>query len=167
MNVLSIHSLANGFKGAGVLVAFPSIAVLVLYAVHEIRRRFSAGSPGSTSFGENPDAILLMLMTLTESIGALARFAGGLGHLLLTGLAILGGAGLVLGVTLWCTGRGLQAQADWARLSAGVLLGLAMLPSLALLFPANNIARAFLLFVVIACALGLHTLWTGGAPANR
>lgn len=164
MNSITIPTLANSFAVTGVVFGLPALAVLLLYAVNAIRNHLNAGASSRSDFGKNPDALLLMLKGMTEAIGALSRAAGSLGQFLLGGLAIIAGVGLVLAIACWFTGRGLHAHAHWARVSAFILIVLALLPALALAFSLHNIGRALMFLTIILCVLGLHTLWTGYAP---
>ena len=54
--------------------------------------------------------------------------------------------------------------ANWARVSAFVLLVLAMLPSLLLAVSTRNLVCVGMLAIVILCVCGLHPLWTGYTP---
>lgn len=164
MNPLTISTLATSFSAIGVAIGAPSVTVLVLYGINALRLRLASGTPSSTSFGDNPDAILLMLKGITETVGALGRFAGSFGQFIFNGLAILATAGLVAGIACWFTGRGLSANAHWARVSAIVLIAIAMLPSLLLTLSLHNISRVLMLAIVTLCAFGLHTLWMGYTP---
>lgn len=164
MNPITIPTLATGFAVTGVVFGLPSFAVLLLYAVNAIRNQLNTGASASSDFGKNPDALLLMLKVMSEAIGALGRLVGTLGQFLLGGLAIIAGVGLVLAIACWFTGRGLHAHAHWARVSAFILIVLAMLPSLVLAFSLHNFGRALMMLIVILCVLGLHTLWTGYSP---
>ncbi len=164
MNPLTIPALATSFSAVGVVLGAPSFTLLVLYAIHAIRLRLAAGESSDTSFGKNPDAILLMLKGITETLGALGRIAGSVGQLLFNGLAIVGAVGLVLAVACWFTGRGLSVNAPWARISGFILLTLVMLPALLLALSLHNVGRILMLAIVTLCAFGLHTLWLGYTP---
>ena len=163
MNPFSIQSLATGFTVGGVILGVPSGATLLLYVIHLVHQRMKA-APAAGSFGENPDAILLMLKAMTSAIGGLARLAGSVGQFLFNGLAMVAGVALILSIALWFTGRGLHANAPWARGSAYALLILAMLPSLGLTLAVPGVARVLPLFMLTACLLGLHALWAGHFP---
>lgn len=164
MNPITIQTLAAGFTAAGLALGLPSFAVLLLWTVNAIRIRLSADASASTNFGDNPDAILLMLKGITETLGAFGRFAGLLGQFLFTGLAVIATVGLILALACWFTGRGLNTHANWARISAFVLLALTMLPSLLLALSFHNIGRVLMLAIITLCAFGLHALWTGYTP---
>lgn len=164
INPITIQTLATGFTATGMALGIPSFAVLLLWTVHAIRTRLTDDASSSTHFGDNPDAILLMLKGITETIGALGRLAGSLGQFAFNGLAILAVVGLVIGVACWFTGRGLNANANWARMSALVLLALTMLPSLLLALSLHNVGRVLMFAIATLCAFGLHALWTGYTP---
>jgi len=167
MNPITIPTLATGFTVTGVVLGLPSIAVLLLCAVNAFRNQLNTGASASSDFGKSPDALLLMLKGMTEAIGALGRLFGSLGQLLLGGLAIIAGVGLVLAIGCWFTGRGLHVHAHWARVSACILILLAMLPSCVLASSLHNVGRALMSLIVILCMLGLHALWTGyTSPAS-
>lgn len=164
MNPVTLSTLATGFAVTGAAIGIPSFAVLLLYAANAIRNRLNAGKPSGSNFGENPDALLLLLKGMTAAIGALDRAAGSLGQFVLSGLAIIASVGLVFAIACWFTGRGLHAHANWARVSAVILLVLAMLPSLVLTLSFHHLGRVFMLAIVILCVFGLRTLWIGYAP---
>jgi hypothetical protein len=163
-NPLTISTLATSFSVIGITLGAPSLTVLVLYVINAIRLRLTSGTSSSTNFGENPDAILLMLKGITETVGALGRFAGSLGQFIFNGLAVLSVVGLLFGIACWFTGRGLSANAHWARVSAFILIALAMLPSLLLALSLHNVGRVLMLAILTLCAFGIHTLWTGYTP---
>ncbi len=164
MNPLTISTLATSFSAIGLVIGAPSLTVLVVHLANAIRLRLASGTASGTNFGDHPDALLLMLKGLTETVGALGRLAGSLGQLVLNGLAILAAAGLVVGIACWLTGRGLNAHAPWARASAFILILGAMLPSLLLTLSLHNTGRVLMLGIVILCAFGIHTLWAGYEP---
>lgn len=163
MNPISLSSLATAFNIAGTLIGIPSLAVLLLYAINEIRMKLSS-APSASSFGDNPDALLAVLRVMTETIGALSRFAGAIGQFLFNGLAIVAGVGLLLAIALWLTSKGLQANANWARVSAFALLLLALIPSLLLALSMQNLPRLLMLLVAAICGLGLYALLTPQVP---
>lgn len=166
MNPLSLTSLATTFNVAGSLLGIPSLAVLLLYAINEIRSRLTAAPP-ATHLGDNPDALLYVLKALTETVAALSRFTGALGQFLFNGLALIAGVGLLLAIALWLTSKGLQTNANWARVSAFALLLLAMLPALLLALSLHNLPRLIMLLIVAICALGMHTLFSSQIPQTH
>lgn len=163
MNPVSIQPLASVFSFASTIIGIPSLAVLLLYAINEIRHRLSA-APTSPNFGENPDALLLTLKAMTNALGTFANFVGSVGQSLFNGLALIAGAGLLLAIALWLTSRGLQVNANWARVSAFGLLLLALFPALLLALSLQNLPRLFMLLIVAICGLGMYALFTPRAP---
>jgi hypothetical protein len=162
MNFISINSVAITFKVVSALIGLPSLAVLVLYAINEIRSRLSPVSH-SLEVGKNPDAILLMLKLIADSVGLLGR----LGEFLFHALAIIAVFGLMLSLALWFTSRGLQVHANWARISALVLLLLALLPSLVLALSLHNVVRVVPLLLALICLLGLRAVWLNQIPQTH
>jgi hypothetical protein len=167
MNPISIQTLATGFAVTGVVIGLPSFVVLLLYAVNVIRNHLSPGAPAGSDFGKNPDALLLMLKGMTEAIGALGRAAGALGQILFNSLALIAVFGLMLALALWFTSRGLQVHATWARVSAFVLLLLALLPSLLLALSLHNVVRVVPLLLAVICVLGLRAVWLNQLPQTH
>lgn len=165
MNPLSLSSLATTFIAMSVAMGLPSITVLLLYLGNLIRNRLSTPTP-TPNFGENPDAILMILQGMTQAVGVLGRIAGSLGQIALNFLAILSTFAVVLAVAMWFTGRGLQAQTNWARISAFTLLVIALLPSLLLMLSVHHVGRLVMFVVAAFCFLGLHAVWTGYAPST-
>lgn len=164
MNPITIQTLATGFTATGMALGLPSLAVLLLWTINAVRTRLAAEASSGTNFGDNPDAILLMLKGITETVSALGRFAGSLGQFVFNGLAIVAIVGLAVGVACWFTGRGLSANANWARISAFFLIALTMLPSILLALSLHNVGRVLMLAIVTLCAFGIHTLWMGYTP---
>lgn len=160
MNPVSLPALATSFSVAGALLGLPSLSVLVLYAVKVMHDRLAA-APSDLQIGSNPDALMWMLAGMVKAFGLLARLLDFVFGLLAIGAAF----GFVLGLALWLTGRGLQGNAPWARISAGVLLALTMLPSLLLALSMQGSGRLVMLLLVAGCALGLHALWAAPARA--
>jgi hypothetical protein len=112
MNPLTLQGLATGFIATSIAMGLPSIATLLLYVGYQIRNRLSTPTT-EPNFGDNPDAILLMLKGMTQAIGFLGRAAGTLGQIAMNFLAGVSAVALVLALALWFTGRGLQAEANW------------------------------------------------------
>ena len=154
-NPVTLSALATTFVAMGALLGLPSLTVLVLYAVKTVHDRLST-APAGLAIGDNPDALLLMLAGLVKAFGLLARLVDFVFDVLAVGAAV----GLLLGVALWLTGRGLQAHAAWARASGGVLLVLTLLPSLLLALSMQGSGRLVMLLLVVGCALGLQLLWS-------
>jgi hypothetical protein len=154
MNPVSLPALATTFVVSGALVGLPSLSVLVLYAVKVLHDRLAA-APSGLPIGPNPDALMWMLAGMVKAISLLARLLDFIFGVLAIGAAF----GFVLGLALWLTGRGLQGNAPWARISAGVLLVLTMLPSLLLALSLHGTGRGLTMAMVIGCGLGLHALW--------
>lgn len=163
MNPIPLSSLATAFHVTGTLIGIPSLAVLLLYAINEIRIRLSS-TPSITNFGDHPDALLSVLRVMTETVSALSRFAGAIGQFLFNGLAMAAGVGLLLAIAMWLTSKGLQANENWARVSAFALLLLALLPALLLALSLQNLPRLVMLLIVAICALGMHALFTPQVP---
>lgn len=163
MNPLTLQGLVTGFIATSIAMGLPSIATLLLYVGYQIRNRLSTPTT-EPNFGDNPDAILLMLKGMTQAIGFLGRAAGTLGQIAMNFLAGVSAVALVLALALWFTGRGLQAEANWARISAFILLLLALLPSLLLALSLQSIGRLLMITVIVLCALGMHVLWMGYTP---
>lgn len=163
MNPVTIPFLASGLSVLGIVLGVPSATLLILYGINSLRLRWSS-RPVGTSWGDNPDAVLLVLKGMTETVGFLARVFDSFGQVLLNALALAAVAGLVFAVALWFTGRGLNAQAAWARVTAFLLLGLTLLPTILLALSVHHVARALFLALAVLCALGLHALWTGYVP---
>ncbi len=160
MNPISISLLATLFATVGALVGIPSIAVLAFYVFHQVTKP-NGSATVATDFGSQPDAILLMLKGLTQALGTLAGVAGTAAQFLFNAMAVVATLTLVLATALWFTGRGLGAHAPWARLSAGVLLSLALLPSLLLALSLHGFGRLVVLVWAALCLFALHTVWVG------
>jgi hypothetical protein len=163
MNPLTVATLASVFKVGGAVLGVPSLAVLALYTLHAVRQRLAA-PPSETDFGDNPDAVLLVLKGLSRAVGNAAHIAGSLAQLVLDAAALAAGAGLVLALVCWGTGRGLQADATWARLSACTLLLLGVLVALLLALSLRGVARVPMFALVVLGGLALHAVWAGVRP---
>lgn len=159
---ISLEALATLFKLTGAAVGIPSLTALLLYGANVLRHRLGAGSPAGNSFGENPDAILLLLKGITATIGGLARALGSFSQFLFDGIAMMSGAGLLFAALCWLTGRGLLHQAVWARWSGGVLVLLLLLPSLVLALSLRGSGRLLMLGSVFLCLLAFQALWSAG-----
>lgn len=164
MNPVSITTLAKLFKISGALLGGPSIAVLALYAMLRWRRHLAGAIP-ETNFGDNPDAILLMLRGLTHVVGGIGNVIGAIAQWVLDMAAVASGGCLALAVVLWFTGSGLQAHASWARLSGFALLTLALLAALVLALSLRGSGSVVVLALAAFMVLGLHGLWAGAHEA--
>jgi hypothetical protein len=166
MNPVSMTMLAGLFTWAGAAVGVPSAVVLVLYG---LQRAFAAGGGAGdrgegAGFGSNPDALLLMLKGLSTAIAAIAAAVGSVAQFVFNVLAMAAVAGLVVAALCWFTGRGLAAQAAWARVSAAAMLTLVLLPALLLALSAGSGVRLTMVALAGFCLLALHTLWAGDLP---
>lgn len=162
MNPISISLLATLFATVGALLGIPSVTLLAFYAFHQLTKPDGQAAV-ATDFGSQPDAILLMLKGMTQALGALAGVAGTAAQFLFNAMAVVATLALVLATACWFTGRGLGAQAAWARISAGVLLSLVLLPALLLALSLHGVARVAMLVLAALCLLALHTIWAGYA----
>lgn len=164
MNPISISLLSTIFTTAGALVGIPSITFLVFYVVCQAMT-LTAGAGASTSFGSNPDAVVLILKWMSAAIGAIGSLVSAAAQWLLNVLAVVSLAGLALGILCWFTGHGLRADAAWARISAFAILVPLMLVSLVLALSFGNLSRLTMLTIAGFCLLALHTVWTGHVTA--
>ena len=164
MNPVSIGLLSRMFTIGGFVLGLPSLAVLAFYAVHLLRRLVAAPTV-ETQFGDNPDAVMRLLQGLSQGIGAVAHLAGSIAQWVLDIAAEAAGAGLLLAVACWFTGRGLQAHATWARASASLVLGLTVLVALLLALSLRGLGRVPMLALVVFGVLGIHALWVGAPPS--
>lgn len=163
MSLIPISKLATTFVWSGLFMTMSSAGALVFCLICEIRRRL-AGEITAGQVGKNPDAILLMLKGIVETFAMMGRLTAWLGQMLVYALALLAGIGLVCGLALLFTGRGLQAEAAWARIGAIILILLAMMPPLAIAFSAGTGMRLMALGLLLLFAFGLHSLWNGYTP---
>jgi hypothetical protein len=166
MNPLSVQFLATSFTVGGAVLGVPSIGVLLVWGINEIRKCVTP-PPASTDIGPNPDAMLLLIKGIAETMGFFNRIAGAVGQFLLNGLAAASVIGLILGLAFWFTGRGLTAGATWARVSAFILLGGAMLFASLIALSTKDFARVLMVVIAMVCMLGVHALWTGYVPQPR
>ncbi|MFG6428772.1 hypothetical protein [Roseateles sp. LYH14W] len=169
MNPVSMAMLASLFTWAGGLLGAPSTVVLVLYGLY---RAVGAGGDASeraagAGFGSNPDALLLMLKGISTAIASIAGAVGSVAQWMFNVVAMVAVAGLVVATLCWFTGRGLAAQAAWARVSAAAMLTLLLLPSLLLALSAGSGVRWPMMALAAFCLLALHTVWAGYLPQSR
>ena len=160
MNPISISLLSNFFTTAGALVGIASITFLVFYVIY-LAAKLIVSAGASTSFGSNPDAVLLILKWMTTAIGAIGSLVSAAAQLLFNVLAVASLAGLVLAIMCWFTGHGLSADAGWARVSACVILVPLMLVSLVLALSFRNLNRLPMLAIAGLCLLAVQTALTG------
>jgi hypothetical protein len=163
MNPISVALLASVFKLGGAAVGLPSMTVLVLYAVHTVKQRFATPTP-ETNFGDNPDGVLLVLKGMSQVIGTTASFIGALAQIVFDMAAFAAGAGLLVAVACWFTGRGLQADAISARVSASVMLTVGVLLALVFVLSLRGAGRLLPLALAVLGAFALHALWFGARP---
>ena len=168
LNPISMALLASLFTWAAALVGAPSTVVVVLYGLY--RAVGAGGNAGDratgTEFGSNPDAILLMLKGISTAIASIASAVGSAAQFVFNALAMVAVAGLVLAALCWFTGRGLAAQAAWARFSAGAMLTVVLLPSLLLALSAGSGVRLPMVALAAFCLFALHTVWAGYTPQS-
>lgn len=163
MNPVSLAGLARLFSVGGAALGLPALAYLVLYAGLVLHQRWHRPAP-ATAFGPNPDAVLTVLQGLTQVVGGAARLAGSLAQVVLDMAAAAAGVAFVLGLAAWLTGRGLQAQAGWARVSGGALLAVLLLAALVATLSLRGTGRLVMAGLVVFAVLGLQALWAGPRP---
>jgi len=95
-------ALANAFTLAGTLLGVPSLTVLLLYAINEIRNGISPASI-SSELAANPDAVTTALNLLTATLGH---------HLIIAATS-----GLILAGLCWIIGRGFQFRTSSGTVS--------------------------------------------------
>jgi len=168
MNPISMTMLASLFTWAGALVGAPSTVVLVLYGLYRAvgAGRDASDRATSAEFGSNPDAILLMLKGVSTVIASIASAVGSAAQFVFNVLATVAVAGLVVATLCWFTGRGLAAQAAWARVGAGAMLTLVLLPSLLLALSVGSGVRLSMVALTAFCLFALHTVWAGYLPQS-
>lgn len=160
MNPLTIGGLATAFKATAWLSGLPSLAMLLFYGLHTLQRR-AATAPPATRFGDNPDALMLILQGMVAVFETVGKLAGALEQIVFGILAAAAAAGLVTAVVCGVIGHGLQAQAVWARWCAFAMLVLLLLVSLLGVLSLRDFGRVTMLAIVTLSALGLHALWGG------
>lgn len=160
MNPLTIGGLATALKVTAWLSGLPSLAMLLFYGLHTLQQR-AATAPPATRFGDNPDALMLILQGMVKVFETVGKLAGALEQIVFGILAAAAAAGLVTAVVCGVVGHGLQVQAAWARWSAFAMLGLLLLVSLLGVLSLRDFGRIMMLAFVTFSALGLHALWGG------
>jgi hypothetical protein len=65
MNSPTLQALASVCTFSGTVVGMPSLSVLLLYAINELRTPLRSGGPTTADVAANPDALLAVLQTLT------------------------------------------------------------------------------------------------------
>lgn len=157
---ITIPLLSSFFTAASVLVGIPSVAFLAFYGFYQVAM-VTAGAGSATSFGSNPDALLLILQWMTTALGAIGSLVSAAVQFVFNVLAVVSVAGLVLAALCWFTGQGLNAHAAWARITAGAMMVALTLVSLVLALSASNLGRLLMLAITGLCCLALRALWIG------
>lgn len=160
MNPITIGGLATAFKVTAWMAGAPSLAMLLFYGFHTLQQR-AATAPPAGSFGDNPDALMLILQGTVKVLETVGKAAAALEQIVFDILAAAAAAGLVVAIVCGLIGHGLQSQAAWARWSALVMLLLLLLVSLLGVLSMRDVGRVTMLVIVTLSALGLHALWGG------
>lgn len=160
MNPVTIGALATAFKVTAYAAGAPSLAMLVFYGFHTLQQRAANASPAS-SFGDNPDALMLILQGTVKVLETVGKAAAALEQIVFDILAAAAAVGLVTALVCGVIGQGLQSQAAWARWSAFAMLALLLLVSLLGVLSLRDFGRVTMLAIVTLSALGLHALWGG------
>lgn len=176
MNPLSLAALGSVFKAIAAALGLGSGAALLVDAAAWINlwpSRPAPGHPSGTALAFKADALLLMATGIAKALALLANALGSLAQWLLQGLIAAALCGLLAATLMWFTGRGLQAQAEWARWCAGLLCSLALLATLLawlLLVALNSDGGAWagppwvggmLMAQLVGLLLSLQAIWAG------
>ena len=161
---MSSHILyiANAFHFGAILLATPSTAALIFYAVFRFQLWMTPSHPTSAPL-KNPDAILMIIVGMAKSIGAIANGIGTAGKVIFGWIAIVSGIALLLALCLHFTARGLMAHQAWARgMAALMMLGL-LLVSFVSLVSVGSRRRLISVVFVVGSIYALRGLWVGYA----
>ena len=155
-----LHLARAFYIGAAMLGAIALMGWAV-FAVFTLRTRVSRPGRSSALPMKNPDAILLIITSMARVIGAIAGGVGKAAQAVLGVVAVVSTAAMAMGAALFFTARGLEARQGWARGVGGLLIGAALLVSLALFLSVRGVRRILAGVLVAACAYGLRTVWVG------
>lgn len=164
MNPVTVPLLATLFQVGGAVLGLPSAGVLVVFAVHKLRRWLATPVPPLGEAGGG-DGLIGLIDGVTRFVHGVAGLVGAFADLVLTMAAFAAGIGLLLGGACWFTGRGLQLHAGWARWCGSALLVGAALLALVIALSLAGPGRVLMLALAVFCLLGVHTLAFGARPA--
>jgi hypothetical protein len=155
-----VVSIAKGFRVTGIAFGLPSLVAFLYFGVGWLTMRLHPSPPASS----NPvdlNSPVGLLEGGARLVGGAFRVLGGIAEGIMAGLAVASLCILIFSGALLLTGRGLGAQAGWARVVACLLMGLSTLVS-GLIF--LSVTRRGLLGMLALCVSlmsgwALWTLW--------
>lgn len=159
MNPHILH-IANTFFIAAALLALPSLAALILFAIFQVKLRIAPARSASPPV-KNPDAILMIILGMAKVFGAIVDGVGSAGRKILNIIAIAAAVGLLLAAGLFLTARGMLARQPWARGVAGSIVVLLLLVSLVSLLSRKGGGRLMPGLFVAGSLYALRELWIG------
>lgn len=118
MNPNLIQILATALSGLGVLLGLPSSSMLLMWTIDAARHGVGLEMVHSRRLGGNPDAIILMLRGIREIVRGVESWTASLGAFYFEGIPFTALVGIAVGAVCWMIGRGLHADACWARSGA-------------------------------------------------
>jgi hypothetical protein len=142
--------VANGFYVLAAGLAIPSAPGFLYFGWAALRLRMLSPPPAAAVTSPNP--AIRMIEAGANVFGAFFRLIGAAGEWVATALAIAFFLAMLAALILFLTGRGLRADATWARILAGFLLA-SVGGMLAL-------RRGLMPLTALAAAGSVYTIWT-------
>jgi hypothetical protein len=147
--------VANGFYVLAAGLALPSAPGFLYFGWAALRIRML--SPPPAAAGTSPSPAVRMIEAGANVFGAFFRFIGTAGEWVFTALAIAFFLALLAALILFLTGRGLHADATWARILAGLFSAGFLLASLGAMLA---LRRGWMPLIALAAAGPVYTIWT-------
>jgi len=157
----NIPKLANAFYALSALIGIPSLLGTLYFGWTVIQMKMVA--PSSTSRPSTDSNVAVdVVNVITRTASAVFGFLGAIGEGVAKGLAAVSVVLLLLSLLFYFTGRGLHAQAGWARAVAMLIMIVMLLISL-LFSSASGAKNPIALLLLAFSVFGVWTLWRGFA----
>jgi hypothetical protein len=148
--------VAIGFRVAGLLLALASIAALADFADTAWVMRQMPPPDTSAALDLQTYGLVALIANAARGAGYVLHALSGVLSIILVALAITAVFGLLFGVLLYLTGRGIGQHAVWARIMAMLIsAGLALISCAVMLVMRRDHAP----FAVLPIGVSLYTLW--------
>ena len=148
--------VAIEFRLAGILLAIPSVAALLLVADAALTLRQLPSPTGSEPLDIAKYGLIGVMVNVLRFIEPIVHALAGAAAWVVTVIAILALSTLLVATLLYLTGRGIGQQATWARILAILLsVGLAVISCATMTALRRDLAP----FAFVPLGLSIYTLW--------
>ncbi|MBL8179454.1 MAG: hypothetical protein JNK48_32545 [Bryobacterales bacterium] len=151
-----LRQVAGGFQLTGLILGIPSLLAALFFGGYALFLKFTA--PPDTPAAHAGPSLVNYLVDAARLAGKAFGFLGAVAQAVFTFFACIALLVLLFAVLCFFTGRGLHANAPWARITAMLISGVTLFIAAIGILSTRRVP-GLLLFGPFATAAG-YTLWT-------